>query len=34
MKYSISVPNRAKINKNWSKPAIDLNAKSTKKISL
>lgn len=34
MKYSISVPNRAKINKKQSKPAIDLNAKGPKKISL
>lgn len=33
MKYSISVPNRAKINKNGSKPAIDLNAKAPKMIS-
>lgn len=34
MKYSTSVPNRAKINKKWSKPPIDLNAKGPKKISL
>lgn len=34
MKYSISVLNRAKINKNGSKPAIDLNAKGPKMISL
>lgn len=34
MKYSISVPNRGKINKKRSKPAIDLNAKGPKKISL
>lgn len=33
MKYSISVPNRAKINKKRSKPAIDVNAKGPKKIS-
>lgn len=34
MKYSISVPNGAKINKIWSKPAIDLNAKGPRKILL
>lgn len=34
MKYSISIPNRAKINKKRRKPAIDLNATRPKKISL
>lgn len=34
MKYSISVPNTTKINKTQSKPAIALNVKGLKKISL